>query len=310
MDQHLAISSPDLPRPDPAEPGPVVLRLDRLVRRYGTLTAVDRLSLDICAGEIFGLLGPNGAGKTTTIQMICGLLQPDSGQVLFHGQPVRSRSDLLRARMGVCPQSLLLWGTLTCLEQLEFIGEMYNVPRRTARQRGLELLETMGLAEKRNALARTLSGGMQRRLNLILALVHDPEILVLDEPEAGLDPQSRVMVRDYIRGLARKKTILLTTHNMDEADRVVDRVAIVDHGRLLALDTPEALKRRVGDGDVLEIEVRPGHGLRPGGGSICGGPGRARRAHSRVGPGRAGARRGGKSPGDPGCAPAGRLRGG
>ena len=136
------------------------------------------------------------------------------------------------------------------------MGEMYAVPRKIARRRGAELLNTLALAEKANQLASTLSGGMQRRLNLALALVHDPEILVLDEPEAGLDPQSRVLVRDYVRSLAREKTIILTTHNMDEADRMADRVAIIDHGKLLVLDTPEALKRSIGEGDVLELEIK------------------------------------------------------
>lgn len=233
----------------------IILQTERLTKRYGSLTAVKDLTLDVYEGEVFGFLGPNGAGKTTSINMICGLLKPDSGQVLIHGQPINNHDANIRARVGVCPQNIVLWNTLTCLEQLEFIGEMYDVPRKVARRRGETLLETMGLADKRDKLARTLSGGMQRRLNLIMALVHDPDILVLDEPEAGLDPQSRVMVREYVKSLARHKTIILTTHNMDEADRMADRVAIIDHGKLLVVDTPEALKRTVGEGDVLEIEV-------------------------------------------------------
>lgn len=231
---------------------PVVLRTEGLTRRFGDLVAVDDLTLDVCEGEVFGFLGPNGAGKTTSINMMCGLLKPDRGQVFIHGQPVHA--DRVE-RVGVCPQHLVLWKNLTCIEQLVFIGEMYGVPRREARQRGDRLLEDMGLAEKRRALAHTLSGGMQRRLNLILALVHNPDILVLDEPEAGLDPQSRVLVREYIKSLARQKTVILTTHNMDEAERLADRVAIIDHGKLLVIDTPEALKHRIGEGDVLEIDL-------------------------------------------------------
>ncbi len=233
----------------------VVLQTEGLTKRYGELVAVNDLALKVYEGEVFGFLGPNGAGKTTSIHMLCGLLRPDAGRVLIHGRPLANGESAVRARVGICPQEIVLWSKLTCLEQLEFVGAMYNVPRRLARQRGLALLETLGLAEKRGQLARALSGGMQRRLNLALALVHDPEILVLDEPEAGLDPQSRVLVRDYIRSLARFKTVILTTHNMDEADRLADRVAIIDHGRLLVLDTPAALKRGVGEGDVLEIEV-------------------------------------------------------
>ncbi len=233
----------------------VVLRVEGLTRRYGDLTAVDDLSLDIYEGEVFGFLGPNGAGKTTSISMICGLLKPDSGQVIIHGEPIGTGSADVRARVGVCPQEIVLWKNLTCIEQLQFIGEMYGVPGRIARQRGDRLLDDLGLTEKRNKQAQTLSGGMQRRLNLALALVHDPEIVVLDEPEAGLDPQSRVAVREYIRRLAREKTVILTTHNMDEADRLADRVAIIDRGRLLVIDTPDALKRQVGEGDVLEITL-------------------------------------------------------
>ena len=158
----------------------------------------------------------------------------------------------------MCPQNIVLWNQLTCLEQIQFMGEMYGLTGTTARQRGARLLKELDLDQKRDKPARTLSGGMQRRLNLALALVHDPEILVLDEPEAGLDPQSRVLVREYVKSLARQKTIILTTHNMDEAERMADRVAIIDHGKLLILDTPEALKRTVGEGDVLEIETPNG----------------------------------------------------
>ena len=241
----------------------IVLQTENLTKRYGSLTAVKELNLEIQRGEIFGLLGPNGAGKTTSINLMCGLLKPDAGRVYIHGKAVNGGDAEVRSRVGVCPQNTILWGKLTPLEQLEFIGEMYGVGRKDARRRGQELLEIMGLAEKRNRLASTLSGGMGRRLNIILALVHDPDILVLDEPEAGLDPQSRVLVREYIREWAalRDRTVILTTHNMDEADRMASRVAIIDHGQLLVLDTPEALKRQVGEGDVLEIDLDGALGL-------------------------------------------------
>jgi ABC-2 type transport system ATP-binding protein len=232
-----------------------VLQARELTKRYGALTAVNDLSLEVYEGEVFGLLGPNGAGKTTSINLMCGLLKPDSGQVLIHGKIITNGDARVRSRVGVCPQNIVLWNTLTCLEQMQFIGEMYGLKGKTARQRGEQLLEELDLSEKKDKQARTLSGGMQRRLNLAMALVHDPEILVLDEPEAGLDPQSRVLVREYVKSLARRKTIILTTHNMDEADRMSDRVAIIDHGQLLTVDTPEALKHTVGEGDVLEIEL-------------------------------------------------------
>jgi len=233
----------------------VVLRAEGLVKCYGALTAVDELSLDVYEGEILGLLGPNGAGKTTSISMLCGLLKPDAGRVLIRGVPIAAGGADVRSRVGVCPQDVVLWDKLTCGEQLQFIGEMYGLATREARRRANVLLRDMNLEDKSTALAATLSGGMKRRLNLALALVHDPEIVVLDEPEAGLDPQSRVMVRTYIRSLARRKTVIVTTHNMDEADRVADRVAIIDYGKLLVLDTPQALKSSVGAGDVLEIEL-------------------------------------------------------
>jgi len=232
----------------------IVLRTQGLTKSYGSLAAVTDLSLEVYEGEVFGILGPNGAGKTTSINMMCGLLKPDSGEVLIREQRIDQDTQMCQ-RVGFCSQNIVLWGALTCIEQLTFIGEMYDVPGSAARRRGESLLETMGLSDKRDKQAKTLSGGMQRRLNLIMALVHDPEILVLDEPEAGLDPQSRVLVREYIKSLARKKTVILTTHNMDEADRVADHVAIIDHGKLLTLDTPEALKRKVGEGDVLEVMV-------------------------------------------------------
>ncbi len=232
-----------------------VLEARELTKRYGALTAVDCLSLEVHEGEIFGLLGPNGAGKTTSINMLCGLLKPDAGLVLIHGKPVKDGDAGIRSRVGVCPQNITLWNTLTCLEQMQFIGEMYGLKGKFARQRSRQLLRELDLEDKKDSLARNLSGGMQRRLNLAMALVHDPEILVLDEPEAGLDPQSRVLVREYVRSMSHRKTIILTTHNMDEADRMADRVAIIDHGQLLALDSPEALKRTVGKGDVLEIEL-------------------------------------------------------
>ena len=233
----------------------IVLQTQNITKRYGSLTAVQDLSLEVYEGEIFGLLGPNGAGKTTSINMLCGLLNPDSGKVLVHGKAITDGDASIRSRVGVCPQDIVLWKTLTCLEQMQFLGEMYGLKGKAACKRSVQLLKDLDLEEKKDSLARVLSGGMQRRLNLAMALVHDPEILVLDEPDAGLDPQSRVLVREYIKSLAHRKTIILTTHNMDEAEWMADRVAIIDHGQLLRVDTPEALKHTVGEGDVLEIEL-------------------------------------------------------
>jgi ABC-2 type transport system ATP-binding protein len=235
-----------------------ILSVRGLTKSFGNLTAVTDLSLEIRKGEIFGFLGPNGAGKTTAISMICGLLKEDSGEVMIKGRHLSDNYRALKHMVGLCPQEIVIWEDLTCLEQLEMTGRLYDVQRKAAQKKALELLDILGLTEKRNKRAKTLSGGMKRRLNIALALVHEPEILILDEPQAGLDPQSRVLVRDYIRSLAENITVILTTHDMDEADRLSDRVAIIDYGRLLVLDTPEKLKNQVGKGDILEIKIVPG----------------------------------------------------
>lgn len=241
-------------RLEPISPD-VVLRTENLTRRFGDLVAVDSLTMEVRRGEVFGFLGPNGAGKSTSLKMFTGLLRPDAGRVVFHDTDISASGDSLRSKIGLCPQEIIMWPKLTCIEQLVFVGQTYGVARAEARRRGEMLLSELGLLERRDKLAATLSGGMQRRLNLILALVHDPDLIVLDEPEAGLDPQSRVLVREYVRTMAKRKTVIVTTHNMDEAERVCDRVAIIDHGRLLVVDTPENLRASAGQGDVLEIRM-------------------------------------------------------
>jgi ABC-2 type transport system ATP-binding protein len=247
----------------------VVLSIEGLTRSYDGLVAVDDLSLDVRRGEVFGLLGPNGAGKTTTVKVICGLIEGDAGEVTIDGRSLRQDLRGCRQSMGLCPQELVIWESLTCFEQLQFVGELYDVPRGEAQERASYLLSTMGLRDRSSSLAGTLSGGMKRRLNLTLALMHEPSLLILDEPQAGLDPQSRILVRDFIRSLTPRTTVILTTHDMDEADRLSDRIAIMDHGRLLVTDTPERLKTRIGPGDVMELTVSEEHdavldGLRDG----------------------------------------------
>ncbi len=234
------------------KPG-IVIKISDLHKSFGPVQAVNGISFDIRQGEVFGFLGPNGAGKTTTIRMLCGLLPCDSGSIVFNDPLIRRAG--VKYQLGICPQDNIFWPKLTCREQLVFIAEMYNISRASAKARANQLLETLGLSNKAGTLAAKLSGGMKRRLNICLALVHDPQILVLDEPEAGLDPQSRLLVRGFIKQLARDKTVIITTHNMDEADRLADRVAIIDYGKLLKLDSPENLKRSIGEGDLLEIEL-------------------------------------------------------
>jgi len=223
-----------------------MISISHLRKTFGDLVAVDDLSLTINQGEILGLLGPNGAGKTTTIRMLCALLESDGGEIQWE-----SPADLSEL-VGFCPQENLYWPRLTCLEQLIFLGKMHGMSAEAAPDRAVELLKMLGLSGKADVYASKLSGGMQRRLNIALALIHDPPVLILDEPEAGLDPQSRILVRDLIRSLAKQKTVIITTHNMDEAERLSDRVAIIDHGKLLEVGSVDSLKEILGTGDCLE----------------------------------------------------------
>jgi len=232
-----------------------ILRVSDVTKRYGELVAVDRLSIDVQSGELLGFLGPNGAGKTTTLKMMCGLLRPDAGTIEIDGRPLLPGGKRGLSAVGVAPQEVVIWETLTCREQLVFVARMYDYSAAAARVRANHLLTVFGLEEKAGSLGKTLSGGMQRRLNIALGLVHEPEVLFLDEPQAGLDPQSRVMVREYIRSLRGKTTVVITTHDMDEAEKLVDRVCIIDRGKLLALDTVDGIKRRLVGGELFEITI-------------------------------------------------------
>jgi ABC-2 type transport system ATP-binding protein len=231
------------------------VQISNLVKKFGSIRAVDQLNFVVKRGEVFGFLGPNGAGKTTAINIICGLIRPDEGNVMINGMSISTNYHQVKSLIGLCPQHIVIWEMLSCIEQLVFTAQMYGIRKEQARAKGLQLLADLGLTEKRDQLAKTLSGGMQRRLNIALALVHEPEILVLDEPQAGLDPQSRLLVRDYIRSIAGNTTVLLTTHEMDEAERLSDRVAIMDRGKLLVLDTPDNLKSQIGSREILEIKT-------------------------------------------------------
>ena len=231
-----------------------ILETQNLTKKYNSFLAVDGLNLRIRKGEVFGFLGPNGAGKTTSIKMMVGLLKPTEGGVLIEGEEIES---VEKGKIGVCPQDLVIWDGLTCEENIALIGDMYEVPGKVLKERIKQLLRDLILSDKTKTLASQLSGGMKRRLNLAMALIHEPEIVVLDEPSAGLDPQSRLVLWEYIRSLSKEKgkTIILTTHIMEEADRLSDRIAIMDHGKLLVLDTPESLKKKIGGGDVVEIQL-------------------------------------------------------
>lgn len=233
----------------------ILLSVKGLKKRFNDFYAVDNISFSVNRGEVFGLLGPNGAGKTTTIKILCGLLKADAGDIEINGHSLSKDYNAIKSMIGLCPQEIVIWELLTCLEQLKFIIMSYDKSPKSAGKKAENILETLGLWDKRNKLARTLSGGMQRRLNIALAIAHEPELIILDEPQAGLDPQSRILVRDFIRQLAKEKTVILTTHDMDEADRLSDRVAIIDHGKILLLDTPEKIKQKSGAGDILQVRV-------------------------------------------------------
>jgi ABC-2 type transport system ATP-binding protein len=230
------------------------IRVDRLKKSFGDVIAVDDVTFEVRPGETFGLLGPNGAGKTTTINMIVGALRPDSGQVRVNDQDDPTRPEVRRS-IGVAPQSLALYTELTGEENLVFFGRLYGIKKEKLAERVEWALAFAGLTDRRKHRAGTYSGGMQRRLNLVCGLMHDPRVVVLDEPTVGVDPQSRNLVFENIEALKREgRTILYTTHYMEEAERLCDRVAIMDRGKLLAMDTVHNLLRQHGGPATVEIE--------------------------------------------------------
>ena len=231
-----------------------MLELLDLTRRFGSLTAVDRVSFGASEGEMVGLLGPNGAGKTTTVAMIAGLLRPDSGEVRIGGRRLAGDTDPLKSKIGLVTQDLALIGELSAAENLRFFAALYNVDRQASKRRAAEALDLTGLTERAQDKVKTFSGGMKRRLNLAAALLHDPEILLLDEPTVGVDPQSRNAIFDNLETLKRRgKTILYTTHYMEEAERLCDRVVILDHGRVIADDTSQGLSKRVPARNLITV---------------------------------------------------------
>ena len=232
----------------------VVLRVDGLRKFYGANEVVRGLSFEIRRGECFGLLGPNGAGKTTTLRCCLGLIDPDGGTIEMVGLPVPQAARRARIRVGVVPQLDNLDPDFTVTENLQVYGRYFGIDRATLAVRIPALLEFAGLAHRGDAGLRTLSGGMKRRLTLARALINDPELLILDEPTTGLDPQARHLIWDGLRQLlSQGKTILLTTHFMDEAERLATRLAVIDHGTLIASDTPRALIAAHVEPEVIEI---------------------------------------------------------
>jgi ABC-2 type transport system ATP-binding protein len=237
-----------------------ILEVKNLVKKYGENTAVHGISFEIQEGEIFSLLGPNGAGKTTTISILSTLFSPTSGEATIGGHSITREPMAVRNLIGVIPQELALYDDLTARENLNFWGQMYGLSGKTLKTRVDEVLEQIGLADKAKSRIKTYSGGMKRRVNIGVGLLHKPRVLFMDEPTVGIDPQSRRAILDSVKDLNRQgMTVLYTTHYMEEAEELSDRVGIIDHGELIALGTQAELNRQVGENDTLLLHIDDSH---------------------------------------------------
>jgi ABC-2 type transport system ATP-binding protein len=237
-----------------------ILEVKNLVKKYGENTAVHGISFEIQEGEIFSLLGPNGAGKTTTISILSTLFSPTSGEATIGGHSITREPMAVRNLIGVVPQELALYDDLTARENLNFWGQMYGLSGKTLKTRVDEVLEQIGLADKARSRIKTYSGGMKRRVNIGVGLLHKPRVLFMDEPTVGIDPQSRRAILDSVKDLNRQgMTVLYTTHYMEEAEELSDRVGIIDHGELIALGTQAELNRQVGENDTLVLHIDDSH---------------------------------------------------
>jgi ABC-2 type transport system ATP-binding protein len=229
----------------------------KLTKEFGSIIAVDAVSFEVMEGEIFGFLGPNGAGKTTLIRMLTTLIKPTSGKAIVACCDVGKRPEAVRREIGVVPQAMTSDLDLTGFENMDIYGRFYGIPSKTRRERINDLLEKVGLLARANDLVATYSGGMRRRLEIARVLVHRPKILFLDEPSIGLDPQSRLVVWDFLRELRQgdSVTIFLSTHYMEEAESLCNRVAIIDSGKIVALGSPEELKAQIPGNDIVSLTV-------------------------------------------------------
>jgi ABC-2 type transport system ATP-binding protein len=233
------------------------IEIKRLMKHFGEITAVDGLSLDISRGEVFGLLGPNGAGKTTIINILSGLVKPTEGSASVGGFDVDKQIDKIHEIIGVCPQQPAYYKYLTGRENISMYGELHSMSTGLIRSRTQYLVDKIGLIESIDRKTEGYSGGMVRRINLAMALIHDPPFVFLDEPTAAMDPQSRRATWEFIRDFKKRdKTVILTTHYIEEAEELADRVGIIDHGKLIALDTPKALIQENGGGNLEDVFIK------------------------------------------------------
>jgi ABC-2 type transport system ATP-binding protein len=233
-----------------------LLSITHLQKRFGDRVAVDDVSFEVRAGETLGLLGPNGAGKTTTLSIMSGLARPDKGSVSFQGQAVHQDANHLKRSVGLVPQELALYDELSAWANLELFGGLYGLAGEQLAHRAEEALRLVGLENRRRDRVKGFSGGMKRRLNIAGALLHDPELILLDEPTVGVDPQSRNAIFENLEELKRRgKTLLYTTHYMEEAERLCDRIVIIDHGRVIANDTVRGLYRRLPASRAVLLEI-------------------------------------------------------
>jgi ABC-2 type transport system ATP-binding protein len=242
MQESVANSTKTGPIHLPKDGRPVHVEVQNVVKKFGEHQAVKGVSFTIGKGEIFGLLGPNGAGKSTTINMMCGYLEPTSGDTLIDGHSITKEPRNVKRHIGVVPQEIALYKDLTSLENLEFFGEIYGLAKSERRERSAEVLHFVGLYDRRKEAVKTFSGGMQRRINMAVAMMHLPSLLLMDEPTVGVDPQSRENIFDTIEKLRDQgTTILYTTHYMEEAERLCNHIAIMDEGHVIAMGTLEQL---------------------------------------------------------------------
>ncbi|MEE9474467.1 MAG: ATP-binding cassette domain-containing protein [Candidatus Hydrothermarchaeaceae archaeon] len=234
-----------------------IIEIHDLSKEFNGLTAVDKINFSVEKGEIFGFLGPNGSGKTTTINMLATLLLPTGGSATVNGFDIVKESHEVRESVGIVPQEVVLENDLTARENLEFHGALYDVAKKDMEERIPDLLDLVELSDRADDRVITFSGGMKRRLEVVKAFLHTPTLIFMDEPTLGLDPQTRRVIWEQIQRLKKEEntTVFMTTHYMEEADYLCDRIAIIDYGKILDLDTPSNLKHKIGEGDIIDMRV-------------------------------------------------------